>query len=116
MLNERELADFKRGPLQMLVLFMLKEEDMYGYQLAQKINQLSHGDFPVTQGALYIVLYRLIKKKYISGEKEDGVKKPRVFYHLEPSGRELLREMIGTYEAMHRGINAILESGNKKGG
>lgn len=117
MLSERELAEFKRGPLQMLVLYLLKDEDMYGYQITQKINQYSGGDFPITEGSLYIVLYRLIKKEYISSQKETGVKKARVFYHLEPSGHELLEDLLKAYDAMHRGIMGVLEAGaNQKGG
>ena len=109
MLSERELAEFKRGPLQMLVLFLLAKEDMYGYQLTQRLNQTSHGLFPVTEGALYIVLYRLIKRGHISKKQETGVKKPRVFYHLEASGKELLHDLLQAYNSMQTGIAYVLQ-------
>lgn len=110
MLSERELAEFKRGPLQMLALFLLQGRDMYGYQMTQYINRYSAGKFPVTEGALYIVLYRLIKKGYISKQEETGVKKARVFYHLEPSGKELLDELLTAYHSMHEGVTGILNA------
>lgn len=109
MLSERELAEFKRGPLQMLVLFLLEKEDRYGYQLTQKINQTGQGLFPITEGALYIVLYRLIKRGHISKKQENGVKKPRVFYHLEPSGKALLDDLLQAYHSMQTGISYILQ-------
>lgn len=110
MLSERELAEFKRGPLQMLVLFLLQGRDMYGYQMTQQINRCSSGKFPVTEGALYIVLYRLIKKGHISKQEETGVRKARVFYHLEPSGKELLDEMLAAYFSMHEGVTGVLNA------
>ncbi len=117
MLSERELAEFKRGPLQMVVLFLLQTEDMYGYQLTQRINRSSKGLFPITEGALYIVLYRLIKKGHISKTKETGVKKPKVFYHLEPSGQELLNDLLHAYRSMQKGVDDILrEWDNGQGG
>lgn len=110
MLSERELAEFKRGPLQMLVLYLLQKEDMYGYQITQLINESSGGQFPVTEGALYIVLYRLIKKGYISKWEETGVKKARVFYHLELSGKEFLDNLLAAYHSMHSGVMSVLNA------
>ena len=62
MLSEREFGEFKRGPLQMLVLFLLSQQDMYGYQIAQEIKARSGGKFAVSETAFYVVLYRLIDK------------------------------------------------------
>lgn len=109
MLNDRELAEFKRGPLQMLVLYLLQEEDQYGYQLTQKINRRSNGKFPVTEGALYIVLYRLISKGFISKKEETGVKRARVFYHLEPDGKAFLDDLLSAYLSMQEGVSSILQ-------
>lgn len=111
MLSEREFAEFKRGPLQMLVLYLLSLEDMYGYQIAQEIKARSNGKFAVTETAFYVVLYRLIDKGYISKQKETGVKKARVFYHLEPPGQEFLNDLLNAYETMTQGVRSILEHG-----
>lgn len=75
MLSDKELAEFKRGPLQMLVLFLLKEADKYGYQLNQELKRRSNGNFVVAGSVLYIVLYRLEEKGYVSKRKEEGGKK-----------------------------------------
>lgn len=109
MLSEREFAEFKRGPLQMLVLYLLSQEDMYGYQIAQEIKARSEGKFVVTETAFYVVLYRLIDKGYISKQKETGVKKARVFYHLEPSGQELFNDLLNAYQTMTQGIRSVLK-------
>ncbi len=110
MLSEREFAEFKRGPLQMLVLYLLSQEDMYGYQIAQEIKARSGGKFVVTETAFYVVLYRLIDKGYISKQKETGVKKARVFYHLESPGQEFLNDLLNAYNTMTQGVRSVLEN------
>lgn len=109
MLNDKELAEFKRGPLQMMVLFLLKEKDMYGYNITQEIKRRSQGDFLVAESVLYIVLYRLEQKGYVSKSKEEGVKKARVFYHLEPTGQAFLDDLLSAYSAITRGVGRVLD-------
>ncbi len=94
----------------MLVLYLLSLEDMYGYQIAQEIKARSNGKFVVTETAFYVVLYRLIDKGYISKQKETGVKKARVFYHLEPPGQEFLNDLLNAYNTMTQGVQSILEN------
>lgn len=108
MLSEREAGEFRRGPLQMLVLYLLRQEDMYGYQISQEIKSRSNGKFMVTESAFYVLLYRLIEKGYISSTKETGVKKARVFYHLEPSGEAFLQDLLAAYRSMSEGVAGIL--------
>lgn len=110
MLSEREFGEFKRGPLQMLVLFLLSQQDMYGYQIAQEIKGRSGGKFAVSETAFYVVLYRLIDKGYISKQRETGVKKARVFYHLEPTGQDFLNDLLNAYQTMSDGVWEILNS------
>ncbi|WP_369297065.1 PadR family transcriptional regulator [uncultured Neglectibacter sp.] len=110
MLSEREAAEFKRGPLQMMTLFLLKQRDMYAYQISQEMYRLSEGKFSVAESSFYILLYRLVDKGYISKQKETGVKKPRTFYHLEPSGEDFLTDLMLTYTTMCDGIAKVFDS------
>ena len=49
----------KKGSIEMLTLFLLCEEDAYGYQLVQKIKERSKGFITVQEGSFYPLLYRL---------------------------------------------------------
>ncbi len=93
----------------MLTLFLLQEKDMYGYQLTQEINRRSSGKFPIAEGALYIVLYRLIEKGYISKREETGVKRARVFYHLEPDGKVFLDDLLQAHFSIQEGVMGVLQ-------
>lgn len=108
MLSERDFAEFKRGSLQMVALYLLREGDKYGYQIAQDIKQRSKGKFSIVQSVLYVILYRMVEKGYISKREEIGPKKPKVFYHLEPAGEEFLDDLLQAYAEMHEGISNII--------
>ena len=59
----------KKGSIEMLTLFLLCEEDAYGYQLVQKIKERSKGFITVQEGSFYPLLYRLADDGYITGEE-----------------------------------------------
>ena len=59
----------KKGSIEMLTLFLLCEEDAYGYQLVQKIKERSRGLITVQEGSFYPLLYRLADDGYIAGEE-----------------------------------------------
>ncbi len=101
--------NFKRGSLEMLILHLLKDEEMYGYQLTQEICNRSNGAFKITEGSMYPTLYRLIDKELISDRLElVGRRRTRVYYHLEDKGRAYLENLVNEYEATSKGIAAIM--------
>ena len=83
----------KKGSIEMLTLFLLCEEDTYGYQLVQKIKERSKGLITVQEGSFYPLLYRM-----------------RVIYHIENAGRERLTSLKKDYETVQQGIHNILDS------
>lgn len=58
--------NFKKGAVEMLLLTMLCEEDMYGYQMAQLVKKRSKGEITIPEGSMYPTLYRLMSKGYIT--------------------------------------------------
>ena len=77
---------------------MLKNEDKYGYQISQEVSDLSNGYLCLKEGSMYPVLYKLMEKGYIKSRTEKiGEKRTRVYYHLEDSGREYLKETKSNY-------------------
>ncbi|MCM1487196.1 MAG: PadR family transcriptional regulator [Firmicutes bacterium] len=104
--------NFKRGSIEMLILYLLSQEDMYGYQLAQEINTRSEGQFDITEGSMYPTLYRLIEKKAISDYKKlSGKRRTRVYYHIEEQGARLFEQLKEDYHAINAGVEKILSGG-----
>lgn len=51
---------FRRGVMSLVILGLLKKEDMYGYQLVQETERKSGGRITIQEGSLYPVLYKLV--------------------------------------------------------
>lgn len=103
----------KRGTIEIMLLTLLCEEDMYGYQLCQKLEEKSNGLFVLQEGSLYPPLYRMVDRGYISDRSElVGRRRTRVYYHIEPKGKEYLNEIISEYISLNRGILFALGYGD----
>ena len=106
-----EQNNFRRGIMSLVLLSLLRKEDMYGYQLVQETKRLSGGKIVTQEGSLYPVLYKLQEKGYISDRKVLVSKRmTRVYYHLEPSGIEYWHTLMEEYDAISTGMRMILEA------
>lgn len=103
--------NFRRGIMSLVLLSLLRKEDMYGYQLVQETYHLSGGRIQTQEGSLYPVLYKLQEGGYISAHKVlAGKRMTRVYYHLEPTGLEYLHTLLDEYNAISTGLNMIMEA------
>lgn len=107
---------FRRGVMSMVILSLLKREDMYGYQLVQETERTSGGKLTTQEGSLYPVLYKLLDQGLISDRKVlVGKRMQRVYYHLEPAGEQRLRELIQEYEEVTSGVFLIIKEAEGDG-
>lgn len=102
-------STFQRGVASLVVLALLKREDMYGYQIVQEMNLSSGGALATQEGSLYPVLYKLLDRGLISDRRvQVGKRMTRIYYHLEPAGEARLQELTREYEAVTNGVFRIV--------
>ena len=95
--------------IEMLILSILSTEDCYEYQLSLLIKDYSQGKISLPGGSLYPALYKLVDNGLISDEKRQvGKRLTRVYYHMEPEGKDYLNQLIEEYNSLHSGIQSIL--------
>lgn len=115
--GDNSQSSFRRGVMSLVILSLLKREDMYGYQLVQETEKRSGGRIVTQEGSLYPVLYKLLDQGYISDRKvKVGKRMNRIYYRLEPAGEERLAALAREYEEMSRGVFMILEGGSENDG
>ncbi|WP_283128809.1 PadR family transcriptional regulator [Allofournierella massiliensis] len=103
--------NLKRGVTELVLLSLLAQRDMYGYEMSQELQTRSGGKFILQESSMYPTLYRLEDKGYITVTKQQvGRRRTRMYYHLEPSGQDYLQSSVAEYLAMQEGIRAILTS------
>lgn len=101
---------FKRGTVDLVVLSVLMERDMYGYEIVKTIKDKSKGNYEIPLGTLYPVLYRFIENGYLSDRDEIVNKRLRKYYHIEDKGKEFYRELLQEYKKISAGVNLITKA------
>ena len=109
MTQDNSQNSFRRGVMSLVLLSLLKQQDMYGYQLVQETERTSHGQIVTQEGSLYPVLYKLEEGGFISSHKVlVGKRMQRVYYHIEPIGIAYLEMLIKEYETVTSGMQSII--------
>ena len=88
-----ESKEFIRGIVKTLILKMLsRKRHMYGYEITQRVEELSRGDIKLTYGALYPILYKLEADGLLKTNTEVVDNRVRKYYSLTPAGRKHAKE------------------------
>ncbi|MBN1439731.1 MAG: helix-turn-helix transcriptional regulator [Anaerolineales bacterium] len=102
--------ELKRGTLEMILLQMISERQMYGYELVSTLESRGGSLFRLKEGTLYPVLYRLEKAGHIDARWETlerGV--PRKYYRLTKSGAKFLEARVAEWKAFISAIERLME-------
>lgn len=102
--------NFKRGTVELVVLNVLLEKDMYGYEITKAVYEKSNGNFELPLGTLYPVLYRFVENGFLSDKDEIINKRLRKYYHIEEAGKQYYNALLFEYQKISRGVNLIIGS------
>jgi len=113
MIPDNNPNSFRRGVMTLVLLALLEQQDMYGYQLVQEIALQSGGQLTTQEGSLYPVLYKCLDSGLISDKRvQVGKRMTRIYYHLEPAGAEKLAELKQAYLDTVHGVLQIVKGGD----
>jgi transcriptional regulator len=101
--------DVLRGTLDLLILRTLQHGPEHGWDIAERIEQISDQVLLINQGSLYPALHRLEHEDWITAEwgvSELG-RRAR-FYRLTTSGRKRLDVESEDWDRMSAAINRVL--------
>ena len=102
--------DLLKGSLKSIVLKLLAENNrMYGYEIQQKVADISDGKIKLTYGALYPVLHKLEKNGSVMTETEVVNNRTRVYYELTPEGKTIAEEKIEELKEFVEMIKILLK-------
>lgn len=100
------------GSAAMLVMALLREGDMYGYQMIEELRRRSDHTFDLKAGTLYPLLHGLEEKGWITSYQEGtDTARPRKYYHLTTSGGAQLEEKRAYWRSYSRAVDKVLEGG-----
>ena len=92
--EEAMITKLKRSTTEVLLLSLLSQQDMYGYQLTAEMKKQSNGLFNYNETTFYPILNRLLTQEMISMTRMiTDQQRVRVYYHLETSGKEYFEDL-----------------------
>lgn len=98
-----------KGSTALLLLRMLTEKDMYGYELIKRIKDSSCGAIELKEGSVYPMLQALEANGDIASywELTDSARKRR-YYHLTEAGKERYAKTLTEWQTYTESINLVL--------
>jgi len=96
------------GSSAMLVLRLLEEGDMYGYQITEQMAVRSQNVFEMKSGTLYPLLHTLEQKGFVSAyERMEGGRERR-YYSITAAGKKQLEEKQEEWSSFSEAVNRVL--------
>ncbi|MDD3241999.1 MAG: PadR family transcriptional regulator [Bacilli bacterium] len=98
-------TQFKKGVLELIVLFSVEKKDMYGYELVQEVSKV----VDVNEGTIYPLLKRLTNENYFDTyllESNEGP--PRKYYHITDKGITRSKELAELWNDFSRQVNMFI--------
>ena len=103
-------SELLKGTLQTIVLKLLADHGkMYGYEITQRVKELSEGKIHLTEGSLYPTLHKLEAEGFLVTEKVHIGKRVRKYYTLTSEGRTSVSERVGEFAEFVKTMGFVLQ-------
>lgn len=101
--------NLKRASVNMIILSLLCEGKMYGYEISQEIKKRSNNELDFRDASIYTILCRLNEMGYVTyEEKKAGQRLVRLYYCITEDGRNYLKELVKDYYYMISVIDKLV--------
>ena len=99
-----------KGTLQTIILKVLKDHGkMYGYEITQRVRELSASGILLTEGALYPTLHKLEAEGLLKTDVMNIGKRIRKYYALTPQGRSVAKDRVYEFMDFVKTMSAVLQ-------
>ena len=96
------------GSITMLVLKLLSEKDMYGYEMIDTLRKRSENVFELKAGTLYPMLLGLEDKGMLTVYEKEYMGKVRKYYSITKQGKKLLEQKEQDWREYSTAVSNIL--------
>lgn len=97
-----------KGSTPMLVLRLLSQQPMHGYEIIKSMEAASSGVFTLNEGTLYPILHALERDSLVAAQWEGDTNRRRKVYALTPQGGKALREKQHEWERARDAVDAVM--------
>ena len=102
--------EFLTGTVGVLILSLLTERAMYGYELLQEADRRSARQFTLKEGTIYPALHQMERAGFVTAEWRQGdTGRARKYYSLTAKGRRHAASKRRQWDAISAAMRAILD-------
>ena len=101
-----------KGSTSILVMSVLKKNDLYGYKIIKEIELRSESVFELKEGTLYPILHALEKEGFLESYWDDTEGRKRKYYHLTRKGLKQLEEKQSEWKVFSTSVDKVLSFAN----
>lgn len=99
------------GSMTMLLLRLLEEKDMYGYEMIDTLRKKSCNVFELKAGTLYPLLHGMEEKGLLQVYEQECAGKTRKYYSITKDGRRLLEAKKTEWTEYQTAVTRVLAMG-----
>lgn len=96
------------GSTTLLILQLLSEKEMYGYEMIDTLKTRSQNVFELKAGTLYPLLHGMEEKGYLESYERAYQGKTRKYYQITRSGRKYLDKKKKEWETYNQAVRRVL--------
>jgi DNA-binding PadR family transcriptional regulator len=102
-------SELIKGTLRTIILKLLcDQQKMYGYEITQKVKDLTQNRIQLTEGALYPTLHAMENEGLLTTEVEYIGKRVRKYYSVSKQGKEKASEKINEFAQFMETMRVLL--------
>ena len=105
------LSTFMAGVPELMLLRLLHDREMYGYEIVQAIALKSGQVVTPGEGVVYPLLHQLEKNGALKSRRKTVNGRSRVYYMLTARGKKRLTSLTDRWGMLNGAVEALLGSG-----
>ncbi len=102
---------FMNGVPELLILSLLRQEEMYGYEIVQAISSRSGAVITAGEGVVYPLLHALERDGALRSRRKTVNGRSRIYYSATPGGALRLAQLSQTWTQLAAAIQTMLQGG-----
>ena len=108
--NPRQPRLFKKGDLKYVILDIVKDYPVHGYDITTVLEERFHGLYSPSAGSIYPILQFLENLNYVTSCRKDG----KNVYTITNEGKSFLEEEKDTTDKIKKRFQGLWGSANKE--
>ena len=107
---KRTNPNFLNGVPELVVLRLLSQQEMYGYEIVKAIQSRTKDSFSFGEGCIYPLLHHLEQSRLVSSRRKEVGARSRYYYRLTARGIKRLTELSEEWKQVAACVSLLMEA------